>query len=196
MAYTCSECTYLDLSKEYSCSDGRFWCETKYEWHYADEAECWRFCKAYSRDASVSKSYRDYSTSKQTSSGCYITTIVCDILGLEDSVLNSLRSFRDNIMIKDDKYKTLLAEYDIVGIIIANEIKKDPINHILSSAIYENFIKVVSKYIEKKEYLNAIKIYTQMVKGLIKYYNITREVSSEEIQSLDIKKLGHGKIIV
>jgi len=29
MAHTCSECTYLDLNKEYSCNDGRFWCDAK-----------------------------------------------------------------------------------------------------------------------------------------------------------------------
>ena len=196
MAYTCSECTYLDLDKEYNCGDGRFWCETKYEWHYANEAECWRFCKAYSRPTSVSKSYHDYSKSTQSSSGCYITTIVCDILGLEDNVLNSLRNFRDNIMAKDEKYKYLLAEYDIIGRIIAVKIKNDPTNHMMSLAIYETFIREVCDFINKKEYLNAIKTYTNMVKGLIKYYNITRVITQDEIENLDIKKLGHGKIIV
>ena len=42
-------------------------------------------------------------------SGCYITTIVCDVLGLDDdcSLLNNLRSFRDNILQKDAKFTPL-----------------------------------------------------------------------------------------
>ena len=90
----------------------------------------------------------------------------------------------------------MLAEYDIIGRIIAVKIKNDPTNHMMSLAIYETFIREVCDFINKKEYLNAIKTYTNMVKGLIKYYNITRVITQDEIENLDIKKLGHGKIIV
>lgn len=195
MAHTCSECTYLDLDKEYDPGDGRFWCETKYEWHYANEAECWRFCTAYSRSDSVAKSYKEYSESKQSSgSSCFITTIVCEVLGLKDdnSVLNSLRKFRNNVMQEKEVYKNILAQYDIVGPIIANKIREDKERDTLAVALFNSSIVAVAEFINKKEYLNAVKLYGEMTTGLIEYYNINREVSLEELSAMDIKKSGHG----
>ena len=194
MAHTCSECTYLDLDKEYDTGDGRFWCETKYEWHYADEAECWRYCTAYSRSSKTAESYKNYSRDKQSSGGCFITTIVCEILGLkdDDKVLKSLRSFRDNKMQKEARYRNLLAQYDIVGPIISNKIREDKLRDTLAVALFQTSIKKVSEFIENKEYLNAVKLYSEMTEGLIEYYNINRKVTIKELNEMDVKKSGHG----
>jgi len=195
MAHTCSECTYMDLDKEYSNCDGRFWCEKKYEWHYADEAECWRFCKAYSRSESTAKSFREHSRSKQSSGGCFITTIVCEVLGLSDdaSVLQSLRKFRDNKMQKESRYRGLLAQYDIVGPVICEKIRNDEMRDALAVALFNSSIKKVSDFIENNEYLNAVKLYCEMTNGLIEYYNIDKTVSLEQLNSIDQSKAGHGR---
>lgn len=195
MAHTCSECTYMDLDKEYSCGDGRFWCEKKLEWHYADEAECWRYCTAYSRSESTAKSFREYSHSKQSSGGCFITTIVCEILGLSDDtkVLQSLRKFRDNKMQKEAKYRGLLAQYDVVGPVICEKIRNDEMRDTLAVALFNSSIKKVSDFIENKEYLNAVKLYCEMTNGLIEYYNIDKKVSLEQLNTIDQSKAGHGR---
>lgn len=195
MAHTCSECTYLDFNKEYDPGDGRFWCETKYEWHYADEAECWRYCTAYSRSSSKAESYKNYSASKQNSGGCFITTIVCEVLGKkdDDKVLNSLRKFRDNVMQKDEKYKYILAQYDIIGPLIANKIRQDKLKDTLAVALYNSSILTVLEFIEKEEYLSAVKLYSEMTNGLIEYYNINKEVTLSELKVMDLQKSGHGK---
>ena len=49
--------------------------------------------------------------------GCYITTMICDVLGKEDTceALEVLRSFRNDVLQKDEKYAPILYEYDVVG---------------------------------------------------------------------------------
>ena len=194
---TISECTYLDFEKEYD-KDGKFWCETKYEWHYADEAECWRFCKAYSRSSNVAKSYREYSSNKQQSiSGCYITTIVCEILNLDDNnyYLNSLRKFRNEVLQKSDKYKEILVEYDVIGPLIANKLRNDSNKEIIALNLFNIGISKVVEFINKNDIIKAIKLYTDMTKLLIEGYNINRVVSIDEINAADINNSGHGKYI-
>ena len=195
MAHTCSECTYLDLDKEYSSGDGRFWCETKYEWHYANEAECWRYCTAYSRSSSTADSFKKYSENTQSSSSsCYITTMISRILGLPDDnpYLNVLRTFRKEKLQKDDKYKKLLVEYDLVGPIIAEKIYADEHRMQISKNFFNMGISKVISLILKNEDDKAIKLYTDMTQILKEGYGITYEVSQDDIDNADITKSGHG----
>ena len=60
---TCSECTYLGNCYD----DGTFWCEARLESVYANQQECYRFCRAYSRSSNLSDSYAKYSEDKRNS---------------------------------------------------------------------------------------------------------------------------------
>lgn len=198
MAHTCSECTYLNLDKEYCSNDGRFWCDTKLEWHYADEAECWRYCKAYGRSDSVVKSYLEYSKKCQSnSSGCYLTTIACEILGMSDNniYLYTLRKFRKEKLQKDDKYKEILVEYDIVGPIIANKLKKEINKDMIAKNLLRMGIAKTVYHIMNDEDLEAIKTYTTMTKLLIEAYNIKIKPTEEQIKNSNINLSGHGKYV-
>lgn len=192
----CAECTYMLLGDNHEV-DGKFWCESKGEYLYADSAECWNFCQAYSRSTSVANSYIEYSKSKQSSGGCYITTIVCDILKLPDNtkILTTLRNFRENILTQDEKYKELLVTYDITGPIIANHIKQDPKQNFLAKILYTSCLTQICNSIENKEYLKAIQDYTKMTKALMKKYGITKIPTTLEIQEANIKTSGHGRYI-
>lgn len=194
MAHTCSECTYLNLESEYSCNDGRFWCDTKLEWHYANEAECWRYCKAYSRSDSVAKSYKQYSENCQNKTGCYLTTITCEIIGLRDDniYLRVLRNFRKNVLQKDDKYKELLVQYDIVGPIIANKLKQEAKKDIIALNLLNLGVFKTVYYILNNDNLSAIKTYTTMTELLIQGYNIDLKPTKEQIECADINESGHG----
>ena len=59
--------------------------------------------------------------------GCYITTLICSILGYTDHcyVLTEMRNFRNNIMQKEATYFDILLEYDVIGPIIARSIYED-----------------------------------------------------------------------
>lgn len=199
MAYTCSECTYLCPEKEYCSSSGRFYCEKDYEYHFADEIECRRYCRAYSRDDRVSKSLREYSINCQQN-GCYITTILCDVMGMPDDniFLNTLRMFRNNKMKTNELFKPLLVEYDIIGPIIAKSIKDDPRREMICQNLFNLVIyKMIPLIINdtKKTDLEAIKLYMDMTNILKEGYNISVSITENEINNASITKSGHGRYV-
>ena len=196
MAHYCAECTYLDLSSE---RDGKFWCEKKLERHAANELECGRFCEAYSRSSSVSKSAYDFSEEK-TSNGriCYLTTMICEILGLPDNntYLETLRQFRKNVLQKDNKYKKLLVEYDIIGPKIANYISKDPSKKLIANNYFYDYIIPVIYFLNEGNIEKAIELYITMTNKLKSLYNLDNiNVTTIEIDEADILESGHGKYV-
>lgn len=192
---SCSECTYLKVDGE--CDYGKYWCESRLEWHYANEADCYRFCRAYSRSDSVARSHYEKSENSQ-SSGCYLTTITCEILKLPDNnfYLETLRNFRKDILQKDEKYKEILVEYDIVGPIIANNLKKEKENKMIAKNLLKMGISKTVYHILNEETIDAIKCYTDMTKLLIQAYNINIVPTIEEVQNADINKSGHGVYVL
>lgn len=192
MANYCSECTYLDLEKSYS--DGSFWCERKLECHMANEIECDRFCKAYSRSSSVADSAYNYSVEHSSSSGCFLTTIICNILGFSDNnlILQTIRNFRNNILQNDEVYKPLLVEYDIIGPKIAEAISNDPLKKEIASKYFNGYILDIAVLIEEKQFEEAVNLYVKMTNELKNFYGINNTVSNIEIDAADIKESGHG----
>lgn len=192
MANYCSECTYLDLdtADEY----GKFWCDKRLERHLANELECNRFCKAYNRDSSVADSAYNYSIEHSSSSGCFLTTIICNILGFDDNnrYLQTIREFRNNILQNDEKYKPLLVEYDIIGPKIAEALKNDPLKKIIANKYFNEYILNITNHIEQNKYNEVINLYIKMTNSLKNFYNITNTISNLEIDIADIKKSGHG----
>ena len=188
----CSECTYLDPNKCYS--NGTFWCEKKLEYVYANQEECYRFCRAYSRPDSVSKSYEEFSVNKTSNSGCYLTTMLCKILKLPDNnkYLNNFRNFRNNVLQKDEKYREILAEYDIVGPIIADALNNDPLNSQISITLFYNYIKPINSLINDNKNDNAVNLYKEMTNSLKNLYKVNMNLSSFEVDNIDINESGHG----
>lgn len=194
MAHTCSECTYLNLDKEYNSNDGRFWCESRLEWRYANEAECMRYCTAYSRSDSVARSYKEHSEKCQNSgSTCCISTIF-EILGLSDEhiYLNVLRTFRKHELQNKEKYRELLVNYDIIGPIIADKLNQLQNKKIIAKNLFELNIKKIVTLIVNGNNLEAIKIYNDMMKSLIEKLNINEKATEEQINNADISQSGHG----
>lgn len=198
---TCSECTYLNLNKERD-KDGQFWCEEKLEWFYADSAECKSYCKADNRSSSVAESHRKYSKEKQSSGGCFITTMLCEILGLKDDniYLQILREFRNNYLQKNPNTINILKEYDFVGPLIAQKLKNDPNNKIVAREYFCNYIIEITEDIYNSRFNNAINRYIDMTNELMEMYKLgvfkltiakPNEFSYEE----DYSSYGHGKKI-
>ena len=192
MSKTCAECTYLEISN--GDIYGKFLCEKHYERHLATDPECGSFCKAYSRDYNTIQNAYRYSN-EHSSSGCYLTTMLCSILGMADNnfYLNTIRNFRKNILQKDDKYKQLLVQYDIIGPKIAKALKNDPLKEKIAKDCFNAYIVSIVKLINEQKYQMAINIYTYMTNSLRFIYNLNYiTISNLDIDNADIKKSGHG----
>lgn len=189
----CSECTYLNPDKCYS--DGTFWCERKLECVYAYQKECYRYCEAYSRPSSVARSCEEFSRDKSTSSsGCYLTTMLCSILKMPDDnpFLNTLREFRNNVLQKDEKYRALLVEYDVVGPVIANNLNNDPLKYQIAATTFLKYIKPITKLVREKKNEEAVNAYLDMTNGLKTFYDVNTTLDIETINNADINLSGHG----
>lgn len=193
MANYCGECTYLDLNT--GDIYGKFYCDKKYERHLATDPECGRFCKAYSRDSGTIQNAYRYSNEHSSSGGCYLTTMLCNILGMPDNniYLETMRNFRKNVLQKDEKYKSLLVEYDIIGPKIAEALNNDPQKETIAQKYFNSYILAIIYNINNKNYDIAVFTYKNMTNLLKYFYGLGGiEISTLQVESADIKESGHG----
>ncbi len=192
----CAACTYLGERADYN---GKYYCQKKGEDHYATDPKCYSFVEAYSRSNSARENM--YSNSQSHSgSGCYLTTIMCEILGYPDNnyYLNTLRKFRDNTMKTNPNYFPLLYLYDFVGPLIADKLSKDQDKVIIAKTFFQKYIKESVDAIKENKEKSAINIYKSMTYALAEKYNINLDLLSP-IQvpkhlTTNPSVLGHGKI--
>ena len=153
MAYEayCAACTYMGERADYN---GKYYCENKGEDRLACDPKCYSFCEAYSRSNYARGNMYDNSLNHSGSSGCYLTTIMCKLLGYPDNnyYLNTLRNFRDNVMKTNPKYIPLLLTYDFVGPMISYELEKDPNGKEISKVFFDKYITKSVEAIEEKKY--------------------------------------------
>ena len=152
----------------------------------------WYKCYYYPGDSCSHQKPRE-----QSSSSCYITTIICNVLGYSDDspVLNTLREFRDNYLQKDPKYLKLLMEYDVVGPTLAyfieDEYKKTQDKE-MWTLFYNFYLSQTANLISENKYDEAIDRYKEMVDSLKDYFG-TRDLTVT-IENYDMSKGGHGKV--
>ena len=188
----CAACTYLGENGDY---EGKYYCSEKGEDHYATDNKCYSFCEAYSRSNSSRQNMFDYSRGHQ-GSGCYLTTIMCQILKYPDDnyYLNTLRSFRDNIMKPNPKYIPLLITYDTIGPMIAYELEHDKNKEEIASTLFNKYITRAVTAIENEKNNEAINIYIAMTATLAKKYNINLNLININNQNYKQEDLGHARI--
>ena len=139
--------------------------------------------------------YKQYGTS---SSGCFITTVICDVLNKEDDseVIQNLRNFRDNVLQKNDKYSEILKIYDTIGPILASKIIQDENRDSIASEIYTYTLEPISNLINEENYAAAVKHYFYMTLYLINEYNLARAYNFLVDNNFGYKKdehaSGHG----
>lgn len=157
-----------------------------------------KYCKkSYERDGYGECPIYKY---EESSSGCFITTIVCDIIGLEDKniYLMLLRKFRDNYLQKNPNTIQILEEYDFIGPIISKCINTDKNKKVIAKNLFINNLVPIFDDICNDNYICAIKKYTDMVKGLIKRYNLETLSLTIPSNEYDYKKdyssYGHGRL--
>lgn len=145
--------------------------------------------------------YNECPTYKKKASpgGCYLTTIVCQILKKEDNDknLNTLRSFRDKIMQKDENYNDKLLDYDNIGPILATCLAGDKNNQELAEFLYEEIITTVARDIKNKNYDEAVMKYEIMTLSLINYYGLKHWYNDSKEENYGVEEFypelaGHG----
>ena len=130
---------------------------------------------------------------KGTSSGggCYITTMVCNVLGYEDDcdVLNTMRSLRNDVLQKDPKYSLILYEYDTIGPKIAEKLQKEDASFV--KKIYEGCLLPIVDLIKNKNNEKAINKYVEMTRSLEECYGLQFNLIVPK--NYDYKNGGHGQ---
>lgn len=159
-----------------------------------------KYCK-YSYNMSQCPIYKKYGPYK--SSGCFITTVCCNILGMEDdcALLNNFRGFRDNYLHNDPKYHDILKDYDNIGPKIACSIMQDPESEKIAKGIHDKVLLPINEMINNKEYECACESYYLLTLSLINYYGFKHEYNSDKDNGLydvgfDVMTSGHGKKLV
>lgn len=169
---SCKSCDYYD----YKGANEKGYCEYYKAYYYPTD-----YC----------------SHEKSGSSGCYVTTIVHNILGLSDDCeeLQTLRKLREQMQ-KDEKNAGLLFEYDTVGPQIANDIEKmykEDKDSSIWKKYFDFYIKNTVEYIKENDYQNAIFGYKEMftsLKSLFGYKDLPYTIP----QDYDYSVGGHGYV--
>lgn len=174
----CRECECMDLDDRCSYNSNKAWCSAYHKYFNPNEHAC--------------STYFQYAQNREKQSGgCYLTTIIHNILDMPDNgyALNVLRNFRDEYMLNHPETYIMLVEYDIIGPKIAKALQNDPLNKIIAKTFYETHIKPITNLVNMKEYDIAIIKYQDMTNKLKNYYQIDTTIDKK----LDIKTKTLGK---
>jgi len=179
----CGSCEHLNINSpcgyKYSCSK-------RYGYHDLNEVKCssYRFDK-----------YRDYNELERIESRqCYITTILCEILGLEDNceILNAMREFRRVVLQRNLRYLGLLMDYDDVGPKIAECLRNDENKLWIAKELLKHYISPIINCIKEQNYDSAVIMYYNMTNLLMENYQIVGD--NEMIEDYDQSMGGHGRV--
>lgn len=142
-----------------------------------------------------------YENAYGSSSGCFITTITCDILGKDDhcKVMEGLRNFRNEILQNKEEYSSVLKMYDSVGPVVACKLAHDGARDEKAAELYSRLEGFVER-IQNGEYKTAAAGYIRMTLelvslfGLKEFYRNTRDNNfGYKPGEFDQKTAGHGK---
>ncbi|MEE3344191.1 MAG: hypothetical protein VZS44_08895 [Bacilli bacterium] len=162
----------------------------------------WNRCDIYKDRYHTTNRNTNNPNNQNTGSGCFVTTIVCQILGKNDNdiILQKLRWFRDNILQNNEgKYDDILKNYDTIGPIISNKIVNDKNREQKAQNIYKVLTKIY-RTIEETNYDKACELYYLLIQSLIEEYNLTALYNSileinygYEKGEYKREQAGHGK---
>ena len=181
----CAQCVHLEWNnKEKYSSVERYWCKELHRYKETEDK-----CRYFVLDKSQKN------TGGYKPGGCYITTIVCDILGYEDNceLLEVLRNFRDNYLKLHVEYLPILFEYDKIGPLISEHILKEKNNYPFALGLMKYFLIPCANKIKEENYDSAINIYKNLVIYLNDEFNLPNIVidTNEEV---DLKVIGKGRV--
>lgn len=174
----CNTCIQLDKNSQNFC--GEYYCNEKCKYINPSNKACSQYVK---------KQENGYQPA-----GCFITTMICDILGKSDDCieLETLRKIRAILqkLPHDSRGFQSLQIYDQIGPKISKSIAKDGI--LTSSLILQKHLLPCIKAINDNEIEKAIGIYQNMIKALIKFYNLSQIEVNYDVET-PIEDLGKAR---
>ncbi len=177
----CRECRCMDLNDV-----------SRYD---NEDCYCTYYRKYYNKNSNACSSGFQYDESRRNvSGGCYLTTIVNNILHMPDNglTLKTLRQFRDEYMLNHPELYVMLIEYEVVGPKIANNLLQDPQREIIAKAFYSSHIIPTVTHIINKEYDEAIALYQDMTNRLKEFYKADDTITKK--LDINVKTLGKARI--
>ncbi|MBE6156336.1 MAG: hypothetical protein E7161_01135 [Firmicutes bacterium] len=188
MADICGECLKLDWNnKERWTSKDRYYCKELGK--YVEPTD--RSCRYYSYDRNHNK--KDDGGFKP--SGCSFSVIVRDILGYADDceLLSLLRSFRENVLKKDEQYLPILLEYDQVSPLISTSIQEDKNKQKFCLEFVQNFLAPFANIFKSGNIELAILYYKGMFNALKARFGFS-DIEIDLNVPYEIETLGKGRI--
>lgn len=160
--YSCGDCVHCDLNERNRYDNSKAYCSERREYVVINSTACERYFLF------------DEGRKNSTGGGCYLTTIMVNILGFDDNniFLNEMREFRDKTLLENPTYLPLLWEYDTVGPVISECIKNDPKREAIAETYFLNYIQPICEMLKTGKPLTAIEKYKEMVNELKVSYNI------------------------
>lgn len=151
-------------------------CDSFEKEYYWDD---YGYCNYYGRKVGVNDSWGCYSGSEDydkddifnednDDSGCYLTTLMCEILGYEDDCfeLTFLRSFRKNYMQTTTEGKKLLSQYKEISRPIVKKLRLRSDRKDIALKMKDDYITLAIEAIENGKPEDGITIYKNMVSYL------------------------------
>ena len=170
------QCDFLDYK---SSLFGGWYCLKKKD--YIDKSTVNLYCdnSLAFRSCPIFKKY-------DSNTGCYLTTCMCEVLGKEDDCeeLETLRAFRDGYMKNDDRYETLLEDYDRIGPVVSEKIMNDE-NKVQIAAIMKGwYVDRALVLISQGEFEEAVATYMRMTLDLLDNYSVDKSILNSNCYDL------------
>ncbi len=178
----CSTCVHLTSDKDWW---GDYYCNYRQKYISSNNKACENYTKK------PDQGYRR--------AGCFITTIVCKLLGMPDDceVLTALRDFRENYLKNTEEGKNLLIVYDVKGPIISDCLNNEEpdLAKKIANEIFEIYLEPCVSAFKEKEYSKAIKTYIKLFIRLeYRYKEYLEDLEIDYSKPRDINTLGKGRI--
>lgn len=108
-------------------------------------------------------------SSSSSKGGCFVTTAICQILGKDDDCyeLETLRRFRDQVLLNDEKLKSIVFDYYEVSPSIVSTLESLDSKEEFSIYLLHNHIRKIVDEIENDKNIEAVDSYKQMLKEII-----------------------------
>lgn len=134
------------------------------------EAAKWYRMAAAQGDTDAKRNLKDI---ENPSSGCFITTAVCQMFGKTDDCyeLTMFRHFRDAWLNGQPDGKTLISEYYAIAPAIVEKIDGSEYPDQIYQKIWELYLSPCLYYLENKQYEDCKNLYIEMVMKLKKRFN-------------------------
>jgi len=143
--------------EKYTCGTCKF-----YEFEREDKEN---YCKSYCHYYPMSdKCNRWEEYTQESSGGCFLTTCCCVYKGLEDDCdeLETLRKFRDEVLMTSRSGKALVEQYYSIAPSIVNELQQHAERETIQEELYSDILEIVN-LIKNREDVEAISKYVVML---------------------------------